>query len=194
MAKRKCQICGEWIEDNADSVVYKKGYAHRNCFNVAMKVITSEKKETLASKKIKQQPKPQKELKEGLSEEEYREKKALCDYIRCLISEDISVVNYKLMEDYKKKYNISFREMHDDLKWYFDLLGHEVSGDTIVAIIPSIHTEAQKYYLSIQQSNKSCQENISKLPQMYKEKQAVASNERRGKIPQIDLAAIGGEK
>ena len=26
--KRKCKICGKWIEDNDDSVKYKNGYAH----------------------------------------------------------------------------------------------------------------------------------------------------------------------
>ena len=70
--RRKCKICGEWIEDNNDSVKYKNGYAHTHCFDIAMKVTVSNKKESLQSKKKTTSKKPQKELKDGLSEEEYK--------------------------------------------------------------------------------------------------------------------------
>lgn len=193
MARRKCKICNEWIEDNADSISYKNGYVHKQCFNIAMKVTTTEKKESLSKKSKVKTPKPQKELKEGLSEEEYQDKKKLCDYIRELTREDISVATYKLIEDYKKKYKITYEQMYSDLYWYFDICNHAVEGDMVIGIVPMCHTEAQKYYESIRQSNASCQANLEKLPNMYKKSWAVTSTENRSKPVQIDIAAIGGD-
>ena len=194
MAKRKCKICNEWIEDNADSISYKNGYVHKQCFNIAMKVTTTEKKESLSKKSKVKVPKPQKELKEGLSEEEYQDKKKLCDYIRELTREDVSVATYKLIEDYRKKYKITYEQMYSDLYWYFDICNHAVEGDMVVGIVPMCHTEAQKYYESIRQSNASCQANLEKLPNMYKKSWAVTSTGNRSKPVQIDIAAIGGDE
>ena len=191
--KRKCKICGKWIEDNDDSVKYKNGYAHTECFNIAMKVTITNKQETLQSKKKTVSKKPQKELKDGLSEEEFREKKNLCDYIRHLIKEDISVATYKLIEDYKKKYRISYKEMYDDLYWYFELCGHGVEGDRVIAIVPLCHTEAQKYYTSVKNANESCRKCLDELPNMYKETTAAVSERRSKNIPEIDIGAIGGD-
>jgi hypothetical protein len=194
--QRKCKICGEWISESEEKVEYKNGFVHRKCFNLAMKVVIREKKDTLSETKNKAsnvKPKPQKELKDGLSEEEYAEKRKLCDYIREITKEDVSVVTYSLIEEYKKKYKISYQEMYSDLYWYFELCGHEVESDRVIAIVPKCHTEAQKYYKSIEQSNASCQENLEKLPQMYKETSAAVSNTRRNVVPQIDIAAIGGD-
>lgn len=192
--RRKCQICKEWIQDDEESIKYKTGYAHRKCFNVAMKLVTTEKKTKLASAKKKEAPKPQKELKDGLSEEEYREKCKLCDYIRELTQEDLSVATYKLIEDYKKKYKISYTEMYQDLQWYFDLCGNAVEGDRVIAMVPLCHTEAQKYYLSIEKANVSCQENLKNLPTMYKSRRAVMSDIRRTPVDQIDISALGGDE
>lgn len=202
--QRKCLICDEWIEDIRETeivVPYKKGYVHRKCFDLAMKVIVKEKTVNLAEAKRKEsptkssttKPKPQKELKDGLSEEEYAEKRKLCNYIRELTKEDLSVATYTLIEEYKKKYQISYQEMYADLYWYFELCEHAVEGDRVIAMVPRCHTEAQKYYKSIERSNSSCQENLENLPHMYKETTAAISNERRSVKPQIDIAAIGGD-
>jgi len=45
MAKRKCVICNEWIEDETQSIPYKGRYAHTKCFNIAMKTIKKDKDE-----------------------------------------------------------------------------------------------------------------------------------------------------
>lgn len=192
--KRKCKICGEWIENNNDSVSYKKGYAHEHCFNIAMKAVVEVKKKEIAQQsKSAKAPKPQKELKEGLTEEEYREKQQLCNYMRNLIKEDLPIAAYQLMEDYKKKYKISYKEMHEDLQWYFELGDHSVEGDLVIAVVPRCHTEAQKYYDSIRIANASCREHLKELPNMYKETVATASGKRELKQNQIDISAIGSE-
>ncbi len=189
--RRKCKICGEWIEDNNESISYKQGYAHEKCFNIAMKAVVKVKKEKIV--KEKKTVKPQKELKDGLSEEEYRDKQILCNYMRSLIHEDLPVAAYQLMEDYKKKYHITYKEMYEDLKWYFDLCNHNPEGDLIIAIVPRCHTEAQKYYASTKAANASCQAHLTELPNMYKETVATTSGKREKKCDQIDIGAIGTE-
>ena len=192
---RKCQICGESINPNEEQLKYKNGYAHKKCFDLAMKIVVTDKKEKLAKAKKKTTTAPStKPLKDGLSEEEYQDKCRLCDYIKQLTQEDFSVATFKLIEDYKKKYKISYYEMYQDLKWYFDLGEHAVEGDMVIAMVPMCHTQAQKYYKEIEEANASCQENLEKIPSMYKQKVAAVSRKRRSPVPEIDIAAIGGEK
>ena len=192
--RRKCKICGEWIEDNNDSVKYKNGYAHRNCFNVAMKVVVTEKKEKLSKEKQEPKRKVQKVLKEGLSEEEYGEKVELCEYIKQLTHEELSVATYKLIEDYKKKYKISYREMKEDLFWYFEIQEKPIEGEMIIGIIPIFHTTAQKNLQEIKASQNSFSENLKNIPRMYQEKSRAMSKGRPEKVFQIDIAGIGGDK
>lgn len=192
--QRKCKICGEWITDNNDSLKYKNGYAHKGCFNIAMKVTVSNKKEALRTKKkTTSATKPQKELKDGLSEEEYKDKCMLCDYIRSLTHEDVTVVTYKLIEDYKRDYGITYREMYDDLYWYFCLCNNDVKSDKVIGMVPYCHSDAQRYYRSIQKSNVSCREHLNNLSEMYKETSAPVSDRRGESYPQIDIEAFLGE-
>ena len=138
MAKRKCAICGEWIEDNNDSVPYKKRYAHLSCFNVAMKVVTTEKKPKstkVVQKKTKKAP--QKEVKTGLTEEEYQEKKQLCDFIREKTKADITIKIYKLIDDYIKKYKVTYKDIYETLYWYYSIESNEVKGD-MIGIFPYV--------------------------------------------------------
>ena len=192
--KRKCKICGEYIEDNNDSLPYKNGYCHTKCFNVAMKVVTTEKKRKIAEKSLSQTKvqKPQKELKEGLSEEEFQQKKELCDYIRNLTQRDLPVKTYKLIEDYRKKYKITFLQIKEDLRYYFEIQGHPVDGDAI-GIVPYCHTEAQEYYDQIKIANSSCEDHLSELPKMYSEKRVQTQINTEVIKPQIDIASIGGD-
>lgn len=190
--KRKCQICGEWIESNDDSVPYKTGYCHKHCFNVAMKVVTTEKKKRVATTNKKSTLKPQKELKDGLTEEEFQEKKKLCDYLRNLTQKDLPVKTYKLIDDYRKKYKITFTQIREDLVYYFEVLNNPVEGDAI-GIIPYCHTEAQEYYSAIKESHSSCESHLSELPQMYSERRIKVNVDMNIEKPQIDLSAIGGD-
>lgn len=191
MPKRKCQICGEFIEHEEEWVPYKNRYAHAECFNLAMKMATQGKKEKLQEMKhpAAKAPKKQKELKDGLAEDEYQEKVQLCDYIRSLIHEDLSPKVYKLMEDYYKKYKISYSEMLTDLKWYFEELENPVAGD-VIGIVPYIHGDAQKYYADIKRAQEDCKTKMDQITEMYQEKTMRIQflNERR--IKQIDLNSL----
>ena len=73
-ARRKCVICNEPIVDE-DGVPYKGRYAHKKCFNIAIKTLQKDKTEQIdkvaTKKKVGRKARPQAELKEALSEEEY---------------------------------------------------------------------------------------------------------------------------
>ena len=192
MGKRKCAICGEWIDDNSESVPYKKRYAHLKCFNVAMQVVVSEKsrgeKTSVKTKEVK--TRPQKEVKAGLSEEEYLEKKQLCDYLRKCLNTDITIKIYKLMEDYIKKYKVSYHEIYETLYWYYSIENNPVQGD-MIGIFPYIYDEAKKKMAVIENAQKDCTGKINDMQKMYQEKVLTAPDIRERVIEQIDISKIG---
>lgn len=191
MAKRKCAICGEWIEDNNDSVPYKKRYAHLNCFNVAMKVVTTEKKPKstkVVQKNIKKAP--QKEVKTGLTEEEYQEKKQLCDFIREKTKADITIKIYKLIDDYIKKYKVTYKDIYETLYWYYSIESNEVKGD-MIGIFPYVYNEAKNAMDNIRGAQKNCQEKMSEMISMYPEKVLKLPDIENRIIDQIDISKIG---
>lgn len=193
MGKRKCAICGEWIDDNSESVPYKKRYAHLKCFNVAMQVVVSEKsrgEKATSAKPKTAKPTPQREVRAGLSEEEYQEKKQLCDYIRKCLNSDISIKIYKLMEDYIKKYKVSYHEIYETLYWYYSIENHPIQGD-MIGIFPYIYDEARKELEVIENAQKNCAEKIGDIQRMYQEKVLTAPDIKGRVIEQIDISKIG---
>lgn len=191
MAKRKCAICGEWIEDNSDSVPYKKRYAHLNCFNVAMKVVTTEKKPKSVKTTQKSDKKtPQKEVKTGLTEKEYQEKKELCDFIREKTNADITIKIYKLIDDYIKKYKVTYKDIYEALYWYFSIENNEIKGD-MIGIFPYIYDEAKNAMDNIRSAQKNCQEKLEIMENMYPEKALQFPNVEDRVIDQIDISKIG---
>lgn len=191
MPKRKCVICGKYIENNEDSVPYKNRYAHTNCFNIAIKVATTNKSEKAKSKAPPvSKPKAQKELKEGLSEEEYQEKKKLCDYIREQTKKELTIKIYKLIEDYKKKYKLSYEDMYRTLYWYFTTQGHPVEGD-MIGIIPYAYDEAKTSIEKMQELQKDCQNKMAHMQELYPDKTISSPIIGDRKIDQIDISKIG---
>lgn len=192
MGKRKCAICGEWIEDNSESVPYKKRYAHLKCFNVAMQVVATENpgKKATSAKPQTAKSTPQREVRAGLSEEEYQEKKQLCDYIRKCLNSDISIKIYKLMEDYIKKYKVSYHEIYETLYWYYSIESHPVQGD-MIGIFPYIYDEARKELEVIENAQKDCAEKIGDIQKMYQEKTLTAPDIKDRVMKQIDISKIG---
>ena len=76
MGKRKCVVCGEWIEDNTDSVPYKNRYAHKKCFEIAVKAsVVKLQAKTQSKAKTKQDDKGKKENKPILNIEQGCQKK-----------------------------------------------------------------------------------------------------------------------
>ena len=193
--KRKCRICGEWIEPSEEYVPYAsgsvRGFAHQTCFDKEMKqLLTSKKKKSVKSSK-KASDKAAKELKDGLSDEEYKEKQKLCDYIRQLINDDLSPKIYTLIEYYKKKFSVSYAEIRDTLYWYYELKENPVEGDAI-GIFPYEYTNAMQYLHSIEQTEKH-NEQIHNVSNLYPVKTIRISPTPIPQKKMIDIENIGIE-
>jgi hypothetical protein len=191
MAKRKCVLCGEWIEDDTQSIPYKGRYAHIQCFNVAMKTIKKSKDEKLAekskSKTKAKAPKPKAELKDAVSEEEYADKKQYYQYLRTLIDDELSAKVYALSDQYISRYNFTFKEMYQTLVYLHEIVEKELVGD-VVGLIPFYLSEAQNYFKSIEQVEEA-NKNID-VSKMYKEKVIVIQPKKRI-TKQLDIESIG---
>lgn len=190
MATRKCVICNEILDEQG--VQYKGRYAHQKCFNIAMKTLQKEKNREIdkvaEKKKVGRKAKPKAELKEALSEEEYRKKQQYYNYLRGLIDgQELSAKIYALTEDYIERYKFTYESMYKTLVYLHEIIEKELIGD-VVGIIPYYHSEAAQYYESIDkvaELNKDI--DISK---MYKEK-TILIQPKKKKIKQIDIESIG---
>ena len=190
MATRKCVICNEILDEQG--VQYKGRYAHQKCFNIAMKTLQKEKNKEIdkvaEKKKVGRKAKPKAELKEALSEEEYRKKQQYYSYLRGLIDgQELSAKIYALTEDYIERYKFTYETMYKTLVYLHEIIEKELTGD-VVGIIPYYHSEAAQYYESIDkvaELNKDI--DISK---MYKEK-TILIQPKKKKIKQIDIESIG---
>lgn len=190
MATRKCVICNEILDEQG--VQYKGRYAHQKCFNIAMKTLQKEKNREIdkvaEKKKVGRKAKPKAELKEALSEDEYRKKQQYYNYLRELIDgQELSAKIYALTEDYIERYKFTYESMYKTLVYLHEIIEKELTGD-VVGIIPYYHSEASQYYESIDkvaELNKDID-----ISQMYKEK-TILIQPKKKKIKQIDIESIG---
>lgn len=190
---KKCIICDESIIGE-QGVPYKGRYAHQKCFNIAVKALQKNKieqiDEIIKKKKEKNIKKPKAELKEDLSEEEYKKKKQYYEYLRGIVNEnELNAKIYALTEDYIKRYNFTYENMHKTLIYLKEIVEKDLTGD-VVGIIPYYYSEAMRYYETV---NNVAQhnENID-ISKMYKEKTIVVQPKQR-KIKQIDIESIRKE-
>ena len=190
MATRKCVICNEILDEQG--VQYKGRYAHQKCFNIAMKTLQKEKNREIdkvaEKKKVGRKAKPKAELKEALSEDEYRKKQQYYNYLRELIDgQELSAKIYALTEDYIERYKFTYESMYKTLVYLHEIIEKELTGD-VVGIIPYYHSEAAQYYESIDkvaELNKDID-----IFKMYKEK-TILIQPKKKKIKQIDIESIG---
>ena len=190
MTTRKCVICNEILDEQG--VQYKGRYAHQKCFNIAMKTLQKEKNREIdkvaEKKKVGRKAKPKAELKEALSEEEYRKKQQYYNYLRELIDgQELSAKIYALTEDYIERYKFTYESMYQTLVYLHEIIEKELTGD-VVGIIPYYHSEAAQYYESIDkvaELNKDID-----ISQMYREK-TILIQPKKKKIKQIDIESIG---
>ena len=152
MAKRKCVICGQYIEqditDKENVIPYKDRYAHKTCFNNMLKVANKKKKEELHTKTKKKtnQPKKITVLKDGMTEEEFQQKKKFFKYVQNLLNvESLEAKHYQVSEAYIKKYKYTYLGMMYTLQYYFDYLGNELKGQDCIGIVPYYYNDAQSW-------------------------------------------------
>ena len=190
-AKHKCYFCNEIIESSSEETPYKKRYCHTRCYNSYLKAIKKNKDDELTQKakesKKRKPIKPNAELKEALSEEEYADKKQYYQYLRELINEELSAKVYALSDQYVSRYNFTFKEMYHTLVYLHEIIEKELVGE-VVGLIPYYFTEAQNYFKSIEQVEEANKDiDISK---MYKEK-VIRIQPKKRIIKQIDIESIG---
>lgn len=155
MGYRKCLYCGEPIlpdtpEDEIKEV--KNRYAHMKCFRLHIKsmdqgyeIHQKEKAEAEKQKKIKT-PKKIEEVKEGLTEQEFQEKKVLYAYLKSILeNQEIKPQHYTLITKYMNEFNYSFLTMYQILFYIFTILEKPVKGNPI-GLVPYYADEALKYY------------------------------------------------
>ena len=202
MAKRKCVICGEWIEDNNDSIPYKNRYAHKKCMDVIVKS-TLMKKETNANriKKTKEKneqsvvkkPKQPTVLKEGMSEEEFKQKKQFFDLLKMISLQVLEAKDYVIAENYIKKYKFTWGGMSNTLRYVFYVLEKEdVSRTEPLRIVPQYYNDAFKFYENmkiVEQNNQDTMES----QELIKVKQHITYKKKRPRINLIDIEKIGCE-
>ena len=204
MAKRKCVICGNFIEPSDTKLVdYKNRKAHEKCFNNFIKIQTTTKKNQLKEKaeqkkKTKTTVAKKDTLSDFKSEEEFQQRKELVSYLKQLLqTEEVNAKVLHLLETYRKKYRWSDENIKKALVWFYEL--QEETKDSAykkrlypdkVGILPYIYDEAMNYYQTIEVAEE-LNKNVD-IPQLYNSK-LIRIKRKEIEIPQIDISKIGGE-
>lgn len=171
--------------------------AHKGCFDNAIRMIRKDKEEQLEEKKKKQKEvtkekkksssRPKAELKDGLSDEEYLEKRKFYEYVKELkglgSTERLPAKVYALCDKYTSVYGFTWEGMYQTLKYLLDIKKLDLTGD-IVGIIPHCYDETERYYKeleAIENANKDV--DINKL---YSER-VIQIIPKKRKIKQLDF-------
>ena len=194
---KKCVVCGEPILPAESCIPYKGRFAHNHCFNEAMKTMGQGKQKKLAAaaqerKKTKKNSEAQLKttiLKDGMSEEEYAQKKEYYEYLRTLIGDaELTVKQFAVSEKYIKQYSFTFEGMYQTLVYLNEVLQKELRGD-IVGIIPYYYSEASAFNNELERIAKANEEAIP-FEQLYPNKVINISPAKR-KIKIMDIESIG---
>lgn len=195
--KRVCVLCGKTINDTEDSVPYKGRYAHNNCFKVAVKAVHVDKTEKLEQKaeektvKKRGRPsKPKAELKDAITEEEYKQKKTYYEFLKQVLGGVLPTKIYVLTEKYISQYNFTYEKMYQTLIYLKDILEKDFTED-IVGLIPYYYERAEQHnntVKKIEENNKN-----KDINSMYHNR-IIYIQPKRKERKQIDLTSIGKEE
>ena len=138
-------------------------------------------------------PKPQAELKDGLSEEEYNDKKAYYEYIKQLMnnesSESFDPKIYAISTNINEKYGIPWKWMYLTLVYMNEIIQYDFDlKKGIVGLIPYYYSQAKKFYEEldrIETNNKDLN-----TDGMYKETTIYIKRPKRP-IKQLSVENIG---
>lgn len=167
---KRCPICNKGIKETDQVIPFKGRTAHLFCFNTFIKTVSNDKQEKLKEKteekKIKKnKPKPNIELKDPVSEEEYSYKKEFYTYLRSIIGDDFPSKIYAIIDKMMHQYsNYTFEGMRKTLIYMNEIMKKELTGD-VVGLIPYYYSEAEDFYKEVDRIDK---ENESKdISKMY---------------------------
>lgn len=195
MGRRKCVFCEKWIGSDEEFVPFKSRYVHKDCFNIIMRNNMRQEKErvkTVAKEKKKTNTKkPKLELKNEVSEEEYKEKVMYYNKVRELMKVDqLEARIYALSERYISKYGFTWMGMYNTLKYFFEVLGND-NYTECVFIIPYNYTNAETFYSNIETNEKIINEEKNIAAVTVKRKVTWKKKEDTSQL--IDIGKIGCE-
>ena len=198
---KKCVLCGDSILPTEAFVPYKGKYVHQHCFDASMRQLGQSKRATLATRTRQQKEKKQKEkvskcaslekeLKEGMSEEEYAKKKRYYEYLKSLLEDEtLTIKQFAVSEKYIERYNFTFEGMYQTLVYLNEILRKELKGD-VVGIIPYFYEECERFNKDLQQIEKNS-ENVE-WDKLYPEKTVSVKRCKPGrKYKQLSVDDIG---
>lgn len=191
--RRKCKICGEYITTESDAVEYKSGYVHSKCFSISLKAIQENRQEKIKGKQSKATSKAGsvKIPKQGLTEEEYREKVEFFDYLKTVIGEDklpakMYVIADRLMNTYKE---FTFSGMKNTLE-YCEKFQRKLLGDDCLGLIPYYYNEAQNWSRDFEQYKLNIETTLKHLDSIAHDVVKIRLADPR-KVKQIKIDEIG---
>lgn len=192
MAQKICKVCGSPIVKGDPCVPFENRYAHEFCYNNYVKGMLDSKlsniKKESKNKKTKKTStaKPKAELKEKLTEEEYKDKRQYYEYLKGIIDGDLTPKIYTLSEGYITRYGVTWKDLYNSLVYLNEIRKKELVGD-VVGIIPFFISESQQFFkevLNVEENIKD--KNINK---MYQQKTVLIKPSRR-KVKQIDITTV----
>ena len=196
MARRKCLVCGRMIDIEKESYQeYKNRVVHPDCFRSLTKEINvTAKKKKAAKTETKTKTKPKiEEVKDCVSEEEFKAKKSYYDYLKSLLGKDtLPTKVYVLSKNYIEQYNFDWSGMEKALRYFYEIKNNAINGDA-VGIIPYCYEDAEQYFLNKEDIEKANEKTIKEVNSFYKLKtikiDPLKTNKSRRK--EIDLSSIG---
>ena len=196
MAKRKCLVCGRMIDIEKESYQeYKSRVVHPDCFRSLTKEINvTAKKKKAAKTETKTKTKPKiEEVKDCVSEEEFKAKKSYYDYLKLLLGKDtLPTKVYVLSKNYIEQYSFDWSGMEKALRYFYEIKNNAINGDA-VGIIPYCYEDAEQYFLNKEDIDKANEKTIKEVNSFYKLKtikiDPLKTNKSRRK--EIDLSSIG---
>lgn len=193
---KKCMICGESIIGE-EGILYKNNrFVHSRCFQSEVKNIAKEKQKQLnntSTNKRGRKPKPQVELKDGLSEEEYNNKKAYYEYIKRLMNnepnESFDPKIYAISTNINEKYGIPWKWMYLTLVYMNEIIEYDFDTEKGVAgLIPYYYGRAKQYYTELERIEKNNKD--LNIDGMYEEKVIYIKPKKRP-VRQLNIEDIG---
>lgn len=201
MAYKKCLLCRKSILPTEEFVPYKGKYAHQSCFNKEIKNLSQDKKDILKAQAELQKNKKKKSkkssssnitspsvIKDGVTEEQFQEKKRYYEYLKSLlVDEQLTVKQFAVSEKYIERYKFTFEGMYQTLIYLNEILKKELTGD-IVGIIPYYYNEAESFQQDVKKLDEAGKN--TDWSKLYTRKTIKIKPQKR-KIKLMDIESVG---
>jgi hypothetical protein len=199
---KKCTICGNPIKQDEESCTYKGKLVHKLCLDAMARQALKDAEDKKSRKETKKKSDPSeiqkivtvKELKEGLSEEEYKEKQELFDLIRSIQgTKELSAKTYKIIDNLHKmpRRNYSYEQIRKAILWKRNNDDENINWSDFAGFIIYFIDDAIKAWSDAEEANGKNAE-IIKNKDIYYER-VIKRPVPKSSTNQIDIGCIGEE-